>query len=51
MPSGMASVQRPSGLIKSERSTSALKGSYLGWGREYSIEVNNDNWSKLLSDT
>ncbi len=47
----MASVQRPSGLIKSEGSASALKGSYLDLGREYFMKVNIDNWSKLLSDT
>ena len=45
MPSWMAWVQRPSGLIKLEGSASAFKGSHLKKGRECGIEPNIDVWS------
>jgi hypothetical protein len=45
MPSSMAWVQRPGGLIKVEGSASALKGSYLEKAREFGAEANNDNQS------
>jgi hypothetical protein len=51
MPSWMAWVQRPSGLIKVEGSASAFRGSYLGLGRECFIEANINKQPKLLSDT
>ncbi len=51
MPSWMAWMQRPSGLIKVEGCESAFRGSYLGEGRECFTEVNVDNRSKSLSDS
>ncbi len=43
LPSKIAWVQRPSGLIKVEGSARAFKGSYLVKGRECDIEVNINN--------
>ena len=40
MPSWMAWMQRPSGLIKVEGCESAFRGSYLGEGRECFTEAN-----------
>ncbi len=45
MPSWMAWVQRPSGLIKLEVSARAFKGSHLEKGRECGIKPNIDVWS------
>ncbi len=44
----MAWVQRQSGLVKAEGSTSALRGNYLGEGRECFIEANINHRSKSL---
>ncbi len=43
-------MQRPSGLIKVERSAGTFRRCYLGKGRECFVEVNIDKPSKLLSD-
>ncbi len=40
----------PRGLIKADGSASNFRGNYLKKGKECLIEVNIDNWSKLLSD-
>jgi hypothetical protein len=44
-------VERPSGLIEVEGSTSNIRASYLDSGREYFVVANIDNQSKWLSDT
>ncbi len=50
MPGWMAWVQRPSGLVKAEGSTSALRGNYLGERWECFIEANINHRSKSLWD-
>jgi hypothetical protein len=50
MISWNALVQRPSGLIKVERSASTFIRCYLGKGRECFVEASIDSQPKLISD-
>jgi len=50
MPSRMAWVQRPSGLMKVGEVQVLFSGSYLGWCRECFLGANINDQSKLLLD-